>query len=395
MSYLLLACHGGDDSTDAKHANLKSRVSNVCDEVCKFDVPENLKFGSFDSLIKLMDDLQKYDSQVEAVLKRIERQMTDLDAKAEFNVRFRQKTMTLESYIRSFQWDDTKYPRNRPVNDNAQNLFSMVVRIDDDVKAKAYAFSDVKTSIQNANKAKGTGLSLATADLTEVLTSEVASAEDFVEKEHVTTVVVVVPRGQEKAFEDSYEKLNPFVCPRSAKKFQRIAGGKVSDVDDKDGNTLWRVVLFKKSVDDFRKAAKELKFTVRDFTYDPNALMVQQERAAALQKDYQEKELTLKRQCAHAFSDTLVSWMHLKAMRIFVEAVLRYGVPPKFAAFIVKPSGKQKNLNKLRVILNDVFSAPGLFGASYIGTAPGKQEAADEEEYFPYVSLTMTPITVQ
>lgn len=54
----------------------------------RFDVPENLKFGSFDSLIKLVDDMGKYDSQVESVIRRIERQVFDLDNKAELSVRF-------------------------------------------------------------------------------------------------------------------------------------------------------------------------------------------------------------------------------------------------------------------------------------------------------------------
>ena len=63
----------------------------------------------------MMDDLAKYDGVVEGVLRRIERQMTELDANADFKVLFRQKTMTVESYVRSFQWDDTKWPRNRNV----------------------------------------------------------------------------------------------------------------------------------------------------------------------------------------------------------------------------------------------------------------------------------------
>ena len=53
---------------------------------CRFEVPLNLKFGSFDSLIKLVDDLGKYDSQVESVIRRVERQVFELDPSAELNV---------------------------------------------------------------------------------------------------------------------------------------------------------------------------------------------------------------------------------------------------------------------------------------------------------------------
>ena len=53
------------------------------------------------------------------------------------------------------------------------NLFQTVQKIDEDVKAKAYTFSDIKQSLQNAKKAKSSGSTLATAELVEVLTPEV------------------------------------------------------------------------------------------------------------------------------------------------------------------------------------------------------------------------------
>jgi len=390
--YLVLACHKGEDSVEAIHSVLKSRVSNVCDEVCKFDVPESLKFGSFDSLIKLMDDISRYDSQVEGILRRIERQMLDLDPKADFKVLFRQKTMTIESYVRSFIWDDTKFPRNRNVADNLAHLVMTVSKIDEDVKAKAYAFSDVKSSLQNANKAKASGSSLVTAELVEVLTPEVVAADDFIEKEHLATVVVVVPLGQESDFVKSYEKLHQYVCPRSAKQFMKLKDGKLAPVEDKDGSTLWRVVLFKSAVEEFKTAAKALKFTARDFTYSTEEYASAQSKLQGLQVEFNKQEATLKRHCAASYSDTLVAWMHCKAIRVFVESILRYGVPPNFAAFIVKPTGK--NTTKLRTILSDVFSASGLFGQSYIGAqAEKKGEGEEDEAYYPYVSLSMNPFS--
>eukprot|EP00392_Amoebophrya_sp_AT5.2_P005134 g5143.t1 len=285
-TYQILACHAGEESKDSIFSVLKSRVTNTCDEVCKFDVPETqwcnavvqrvlgkvatrrlrvypnsqpapvripkrapvrervfvvckfdvpetLKFGSFDSLVKMMDDLAKHDGVVEGVLRRIERQMTELDANADFKVLFRQKTMTVESYVRSFQWDDTKWPRNRNVQDNMTGLLTTVQRIDDDVKSKAYTFADVKTTLGNVNKAKGPGTTLTNADMTEILTPDVVAADDFVTKEHLITVLVIVPRGGEKEFLDSYERVDPFVVPRSAKKFSKFVNGALEPIQDK------------------------------------------------------------------------------------------------------------------------------------------------------------------
>lgn len=389
MAYQILACHAGDQSRESILSVLKSRVSNICDEVCKFDVPDTLKFGSFDSLIKLMDELSKYDGQVEAIVRRIERQILDLDANADLKVLFRQKTMSVESYLRSFQWDDTKFPRNRNVSENLTTLWAQVGRADDEVKAKVYTFSDIKSGITNMNKLKGPGASLNNVDLTEVLTPDVVAESDFVTKEHLTTVLVVVPSGSQsdKDFQNAYEKMDQYVVPRSAKKFQRFENGKMRDITDKDGATLWRVVLFKTAIERFRKGLKEVKCVMREFTYSPEAYKTGLQKAEQLQSDFEKSERALKVLCGAAFSETLVAWMHLKAMRVFVESILRYGVPPNFSSFIVRPLS-QKNLPKLRSVLTDVFSSSGLFGQNYI-----QQKGEDEEEaYYPYVSIPFTPL---
>lgn len=83
------------------------------------------------------------------------------------------------------------------------------------------------------NKAKGPGTTLSNADMTEILTPDVVAADDFVTKEHLTTVLVIVPRGGEKEFLDSYERVDPFVVPRSAKKFSKFVNGALEPIQDK------------------------------------------------------------------------------------------------------------------------------------------------------------------
>merc|ERR1719183_2802707 len=114
---------GGSQTLDI----LKSRVyerSGLVEEICKFEVPGTLKFGSFDNLIKLLDDLQKYDGQVESVLRRIERQLLDLDPQAEFKIISQRTQMSYEQYLRKFVWDDAKFPRTRALVDNLQLLLA-------------------------------------------------------------------------------------------------------------------------------------------------------------------------------------------------------------------------------------------------------------------------------
>lgn len=394
MSYQILACHGGEQSRDALYQHLKSAVTNVCDEVCRLEVPESLKFGSFDMLMKLMDDLQKQDTNIEAALRRIERQMMELDPTCEFKVLFRQKTMTVESYVRSFSWDDTKFPRSRSVGENLSHLASTIQRVDEDVKNKAYSYTEVKTAIQNLSKTRGPGVTFQNADLTDILTPEVVAEGDFIDKDHLITVLVIVPKGGDKEFLNCYEKADEFVVPRSAKQFLSCSkSGAVSPLKDKDGSTLYRVVCFKSSVEALRKTVRDAKCTLREFTYEPNGYRDLVAKIHSLQQDFERHELALKRHCAAAFSDTLVAFLHLKAMRVFVESVLRYGIPANFVAFIVRPTSV-KNVGKLRSILSTVFTGNELFGKSYLMDVKGGDETGDAEAYFPYVNLPFTPLTL-
>ena len=56
---------------------------------------------------------------------------------------------------------------------------------------------------------------------------------------------------------------------------------------------------------------------------------------------------------AQAFS----AWIHICAVRLFVESILRYGLPPKFLAVLMKPH--QKTAPKLRKLLAAAFGSQG------------------------------------
>ena len=75
-------------------------------------------------------------------------------------------------------------------------------------------------------------------------------------QEHITSVVVILPRGADEEFLKIYEELTENVIPMSAKKFEGL--------DDKDGNSLWRVLMFKAAAEPFKKACREKRFITKD-----------------------------------------------------------------------------------------------------------------------------------
>jgi V-type H+-transporting ATPase subunit C len=57
--------------------------------------------------------------------------------------------------------------------------------------------------------------------------------------------------------------------------------------------------------------------------------------------------------CVQAFS----AWIHICAIRLFTESILRYGLPPKFLGCLLKPNPKQTT--KLRKLLGSMFGTNG------------------------------------
>jgi len=197
--------------------------------------------------------------------------------------------------------------------------------------------------------------------------------------EHLTTIPVILGRGADVDFLKSYETMAENVVPQSARKFQAV--------DDKDGNSIWRVVVFKKSAEAFKKACREKRYVVRDFEYSEDAykkLKAHREEVEASVKRHHELVKTLYQA---AWSDCFVAWIHIKAMRVFVESVLRFGMPPNFAAFILSP----KAVAPARKALADMLGK-----STTADSAKKFADAAQEdgEEFFPYVSLSFTPFTM-
>lgn len=52
------------------------------------------------------------------------------------------------------------------------------------------------------------------------------------------------------------------------------------------------------------------------------------------------------------------AWIHICAIRLFVESILRYGLPPKFLAALMKPN--QKSTARLRKVLASLFGNSGI-----------------------------------
>ncbi|KAG7246783.1 hypothetical protein CRUP_011015, partial [Coryphaenoides rupestris] len=94
----------------------------------------------------------------------------------------------LVTYITRFQWDMAKYPIKQSLKNISEIISKQVSQIDNDLKARASAYNNLKGNLQNLER-KNAG-SLLTRSL-----ADIVKKEDFVlDSEYLITMLVVVPK---------------------------------------------------------------------------------------------------------------------------------------------------------------------------------------------------------
>ncbi|XP_069776588.1 V-type proton ATPase subunit C 1-A isoform X2 [Narcine bancroftii] len=348
--------------------NVATSRSNNLSTNFKFSIPD-LKVGTLDVLVGLSDELAKLDSFVESVVKKVAQYMADVleDSRDKVQENLLASGVDLVTYITRFQWDMAKYPIKQSLKNISEIITKQVSQIDNDLKARASAYNNLKGNLQNLER-KNVG-SLMTRSL-----ADIVKKEDFVmDSEYLTTLLVVVPKVNYVEWEKTYETLADMVVPRSSKLI----------CEDTDCG-LYNVTLFRKAVDDFRLKARENKFIVRDFQYNEEELKADKEEMNRLSTDKKKQFGPLVRWLKVNFSEAFIAWIHVKALRVFVESVLRYGLPVNFQAMLLQPN--KKMMKKLREVLNDLYKHLDSSAAAIIDAAmdiPGL--SLSQQEYYPYV----------
>ncbi|CAH1247826.1 ATP6V1C1 [Branchiostoma lanceolatum] len=352
------------NNSTAKTQNLSSNT--------KFHIPD-LKVGTLDILVGLSDELGKLDSYVESVARKVAQYLGDVleDQKDKLQENLLANGVDLATYIKRFQWDMAKYPIKQSLKNISEIIGKQVSQIDADLKSKSQAYNNLKGNLQAmARKATGSLLTRSLGDL--------VKKEDFVnDSEYLQTLLVVVPKQCYDDWNEKYETLTDMVVPRSTKMIY----------EDHD-HGLFTVTMFTRVVDEYKHHARENRFVVRDFQYNEEEMTAGKNELSKLASDKKKQFGPLVRWLKVNFSEAFTAWIHVKALRVFVESVLRYGLPVNFQAMLLQPLNKKVH-RKLRDSLQQLFGhldsssfavddlpmdIPGLSGLN-IG----------QGEYYPYV----------
>ncbi|OQR75395.1 V-type proton ATPase subunit C 1-A-like [Tropilaelaps mercedesae] len=237
--------------------------------------------------------------------------------------------------------------------------------IDSELKTRSSGYNTLKSNIQSYER-KQTG-SLLVRNL-----GDLVRKENFVlGSEYLVTLLVVVPKASFKDWMESYEKLTNMVVP-----------GTSQLVHEDQDHGLFTVTLFRKVVDEFKNKARTQKFVVRDFEYNERSIQSGKDERGRMEMEKKRQLALLVRWLRNNFSEAFIAWIHTKALRLFVESVLRYGLPVNFQGMLLHP--QKRSARRLRDALNQLYSH--LDNSAAVGPVediPGFNMGPSE--YYPYV----------
>lgn len=354
----------GDQSASA----LKTEVGSMA-TVSPFKVPVNqLRVGTLDSLMSLSDDLSKMDVLSEATVTKMYKQLQELKPDADGPTIIGVPAVSYTTM--QWEWDEAKFQMKAPLRELSEGISMRISALDEELKVKVTEMNGLKQAVQAIErKTQGNLMVRGLADLID--------KRDVLDSEYMTSMVVVVPKAQMGEFVSTNHTMAKWVVPNSAKLI-------TEDLE----YGLYTLVIFKKSIDEFKASAREKRYTLREFTYDAAAIENDKAKKVADTREFDRLKGMLANWCQVNYAEVYTMMLHLKAVRIFVESVLRYGLTtnyssgmgPNFKAFLLQP--KKGMTEKLRKVLATLYGGAGSLAGD-----------GDEEmvvpgatgEFYPYV----------
>ncbi|XP_058407775.1 V-type proton ATPase subunit C 2 isoform X2 [Diceros bicornis minor] len=441
--FWLISAPGDKENLQAlERMNTVTSKSNLSYNT-KFVIPD-FKVGTLDSLVGLSDELGKLDAFAESLIRRMAQSVVDVmeDAKgkvqenllANGGLKDKMKCLKIDltSFVTHFEWDMAKYPAKQPLQ---------LAQIETDLKSRTASYNTLKTNLENLER-KSMG-NLFTRTL-----SDIVSKEDFVlDSEYLITLLVIVPKPSYTQWQKTYESLSDMVVPRSTKLLAEDNEGGlftvtlfrkvIDDFKIKAKENKFTVREYYYDEKEIKREREEMTRLLSDKKqqYQTSCVALKKgsstlpdhrvkvtplgspDRPAAGQTDREREsegegegllelpprpapsdgwclwarvplpwlEGPLLRWLKVNFSEAFIAWIHIKALRVFVESVLRYGLPVNFQAVLLQP--KKSSTKRLREVLNSVFRHLDQVAAASILDAsveiPGLQ--LNNQDYFPYV----------
>ncbi|KNC54565.1 V-type proton ATPase subunit C [Thecamonas trahens ATCC 50062] len=388
--FLLCVPVDADESVrGSQYSKLSSSIS--AHAACtRFRIP-SLRVGNLDALFALTDDLGRTDAYVESVARKIAKQGVDLAASVDGgasssgagNVQLSVEGGSMRGYVAEFSWNEQRYTSvGESTVALVQKIKDDVGRVEEQMKIKFAEVAELKSELAQLVRKTTGSLLMRSLDSLEGV------KEVYMSTAFLTTVYVAVRNSAVSEFEAKYEFLVNVLDPDTMENFSAVVPRSAQCVAKDSEYTLFSVYVLAKLADDFKREAAASKFVVREFDAplaDDDAvgdLPDARNARGSLEERLVLKQRRLAQWCAANFGETYIAWVHLKAIRVHVEAVLRYGLPVSYLTLLVEP--RRKAGTKLRAHLASLLGHLG-DGATF-----GPGDEADGDSFYPYVSVDLS-----
>lgn len=410
----------GNSSADKQYQRM-SRLLDKLAVVQQFPIP-SLRVGTYDTLMTLSDQLNKIDTMVENVARKIGaqcyilRDLVEKERLEKMTDKMRKKwfesnkyltvtiggdessrvQMLVPGYLQKFEWIEKLFQKRLPCTEIIEQIQKTVSQTEDKFREELVKFSQTMHSIAAVERAR-TG-NLALRDLTDVVNPSHIATKD---SEYLTTVFVVCPIKSEKTWLNEYTDLAQFRLRGSSESFvpAAVPGSAIKITEEKEsGLSLYSVVVLKRVENEFKQEVRDrLKFTVREIHPESNTtttvveedddedadLKQEADPYKRMKMKFQRKANRFYNECRISFSHVFSAWIHLRCIRTHVESILRYGLPPHYESLLVAPL-KPSLTKKIRKILDENFGN---------GQIAGEDDEDDDmpliggigDKFYPYV----------
>ncbi|TVY17535.1 V-type proton ATPase subunit C [Lachnellula arida] len=363
--YALVSLPTSISPTNDKEEALGALKSTIANDgaIIPFKIPE-FKIGTLDALVQQADDLAKLESACQVVVAKVGDSLRSLLEGDEEKIS-QQKTVNdkpADQYLRTFNWNKVKYRADKPLAELIDSLQKELASIDNDVKSKLNQYNGVKTNL-TALQRKQTG-NLSTKSLTPVVDPKILVQDS----EYLETHLVVVPSNFKKDFLKTYETISPMVVPRSAK-----------EVAHDDEFTLYAATTFKKHSAEFQHKCREMKWTPRDYKYVEGGKEEERKEVERVSRDERKIWGEALRLGRTGWSEAVMIWIHVLTLRVFVETVLRYGLPLDFVCGLVKTTPKLAKKAKASLDSSYSYLGGNAFGRDNKGRVTKDDSALSSE----------------
>lgn len=395
----------GEFNDMAQNNTIRNLENTVGDKatVKLFQVPE-LRVGTLEKLMLAGDTLQTVDHNVESSLRRLEKMYIDLTKSNSQFMPLGINNHPPAVYLENFRWNEAKYSPQRSIEELIRNIQLSATKMDSEMRSLSAALQEKR--LKQTTLEKVADSSMMNANLDDILTPKI-NPSMIHDSEYLKTIVVIVRRSDKKSLEQKYESLGSNLVgygtgdDRDSVKGSPVVPGSLVDLEETCGVTdkdycMFLITILKKFEKDFGVAVQEVNAVVRDYDFQTSYETVQRiklesDGTTALDLARAEAQETLDNViawCSSHYGDAFSSWIHIKAIRVFVESVLRYGLPVNFSAAVVKviKSGNESQVRELLAKQYECLDSSGL-------TANVSMSEAAElgEELFPYVSFSLVP----